>query len=236
MTVGRNTDGKGFFYDIKIEDTLNTEKHDVEYKLDLIQALGCKIDNKELEVWCNEFDIKKVEDFLKNNSISDSDMLIGINPGAHRPSHRWDWKNFAEVADALAVKYKARIIITGAKNESWLGKRINHIMINKPINAMGKLSLTQLIALIRRCNLFITNDTGPMHIANALKIPLIAIMGPGSMKTAPYQNENCIILNKKVSCYPCYKFKCNDMRCLKSITVNDVIQAANILLEKNVKI
>jgi len=234
-TLGRNTDDKGFFYDIKIEDKINTERHDVEYKLDLIQALGCYIKDKRLEVWFDDFDIRKVKDFLEENSILDSDFLIGINPGGYRPSRRWNWENFAKVAEVLAKIYSAKIIITGAKYERWLAERISRKMSAQAIDASGKLSLTQLIALIKRCNLYITNDTAPMHIANALKTHLVAITGPGTMKTVPYQKENSIILKKDVECSPCYKFRCKDMKCLKIITVDEVIEACKKLLkdEKN---
>ncbi len=234
-TLGRNTDGKGFFYNIKIKDAINTKKHDVEYKLDLVKALNCDIKDKGLEVWFDDSDTKKVKEFLKKNSVLNSDFLVGINPGAHRPTHRWNWERFAEVAEILAKRYNGKIIITGAEGDRWLAKRISLKMSSKPIDSSGKLSLTQLIALIKRCNLFITNDTGSMHIANALKTPLVAIMGPGVMKTAPYQGENCIILRKDVECSPCYKFRCRDMRCLKAITPDEIILAVEALLRKNVK-
>ncbi len=225
ITVGRNTDGKGFFYDIKIEDTLDTQRHDVEYKLDLLRALGCKIEDKHLELWPGQDDIDRVSEFLNNRSISESDFLIGINPGAHRLTHRWSWENFAQVADILIDRFKAKIIITGSKEESLLGKLIVKKVRRSIIDTVGVFTLTQLLALIKRCNLFITNDTGPMHIANALRIPMVAIMGPGGLKTAPYQRENCIIVRKEVSCSPCYKFKCKDLRCLKGVTVEEVIEA-----------
>jgi len=228
--VGRNTDGKGFFYDIKIDDTINTIRHDVEYKLDLIAALGCDIKDKELAVWFDDSDTQTIRKFLEKKSISDDDILIGIHPGARRPNHRWNWKNFALVADELANRYKAKIIITGFEADRGLAKMIGLKMSHQPIIALG-FSLTQLAALIKRCNLYISNDTAPMHIANALKTHLIAIMGPGSMKTAPYQKENCIILKKDIECAPCNKFRCQDARCLNNITTDMVMNASEKLLK-----
>lgn len=228
--VGRDTDGKGFFYDIKVADSIKSRKHDVEYKLDLIKAMGCDVKDRHLEVWSDDSDIVVVKEFLKENSISDTDILIGIHPGALRPSHRWDWQNFAYVADELAKRHKAKIIITGSKADSGLAKRISQKMSNQLIDTSGRFSLTQAVALIKRCHLYITNDTAPMHIANALKVPLVAIMGSGTVKTAPYQKENCIILRKNIECSPCYKFRCWSMRCLKNITVDMVIDASEKLL------
>jgi phosphatidylinositol alpha-1,6-mannosyltransferase len=228
--IGRNTDGKGFFYDIKIDDSINTTRHDVEYKLDLIEALGCDIKDKELEVWFDDSDTQAVRKFLEKKSISDDDILIGLHPGARIPTHRWNWENFAYVADELANRYKAKVIITGFEAERELVKKIGIKMSHQPIVALS-FSLTQLAALIKRCNLYISNDTAPMHIANALKTHLVAIMGPGSMKTAPYQEENCIILKKDTECAPCTKFRCRSMKCLNNITTDMVIEASEKLLK-----
>lgn len=233
-TIGRNTDGKGFFYDIKIEDTLHSQRNDVEYKLDLVEAAGGEIKDRRLEVWFDDLDAKEVKELLQANSILDSDCLIGINPGGHKPAHRWDWKNFAQVCRDLAKSYQAKIIITGTEDERALAKRIIDILPNRAIDTCGKLSLTQLAALIKRCNLYISNDTAPMHIANALSTPLIAIMGPGSMKTAPYQNARCVLLKRDLPCSPCFKSRCKNVQCLEAITISDVIQAADLLLKANV--
>lgn len=224
--VGRNTDNKGFFYDVKVADSLSSERHDVEYKLDLLGVLGCAVKDKYLELWPDDSQAQAVRGFLQENYISDSALLIGINPGGSRPSRRWDWKNFAAAADALAARYNAKIIITGNKYDRRFARSISREMSHQPIDASGRFSLAGLAALLKRCRLFITNDTAPMHIANALNVPLIAIMGPGTLRTAPYQRENCVTLRKAADCSPCYKFSCADMRCLKGITPDMVIEAS----------
>lgn len=230
-TLGRNTDGKGFFYDIKIEDATDSHRHEVETKLALIQALGCDIKDRGLEVWFDDGDRKETGDFLRNRGILASDLLIGINPGGFRPSRRWNWDRFAQVCDILAREYKAKIIITGSKSEVDLANKIKEKTVIKPVVSTGKLSLTQLAALISRCNLYISNDSGPMHMANALRTPLVAIMGAGRPKIYPYQKTNCLIVKKDALCAPCYKFSCRDMRCLNLITVDEVIRASKTLLK-----
>lgn len=210
-TYGRNTDGKGFFYDVKIEDAIKTARNDAEYKLDLIKALGCNIGDKRLEVWFDDSDKNAVRDFLEKHSISDTDLLIGMNPGAHRLTHRWDWENFARVAETLAKRHGGKIIITGSQDEHWLAEKIRRKISAEAINTAGVLSLTQLAAFMKRCNLYITNDTGPMHIANASGTRMVAIMGTNVLKTAPYQKDKCVVLNKNVECVPCYKANCGNM-------------------------
>jgi len=220
---------------MKIEDTIDTKRHEAQTKLALIRILGCDIKDEKLEVWFDESDTRKVNEFLKDNGVLDSDLLIGINPGGYRPSRRWDWEKFAQACEILVKKYKAKIIITGSKLEINLAKRIENKMAAKPIDSTGELSLTQLSALISRCNLYISNDSGPMHIANALKTPLVAIIGAGMRKIYPYQKDNCVIVKKEVECSPCYKFRCKDMRCLNIITVDEVIRAGEFLLENYAK-
>lgn len=231
IKIGRNTDGKGPFFDIKINDSSASQRHDAQVKLDLIEALGCRIEDKHLEVWFDDSDTQFIRDFLEKNSVSDSDILIGINPGSRRPSRRWRQERYAATADELVKKYKAKIIMTGSQAEHGLIEKIIRKMSHRPIDTCGRLSLTQTAALINKCRLYISNDTAPMHIANALKVPLVAIMGPGTMRTAPYQKENCIILKKESSCAPCYKFSCWEQKCLDAISVDEVIEACGRLLK-----
>lgn len=231
IKIGRNTDDRGSFFDIKIDDFSVSQQHDAQVKLDLIEALGCRIEDKHLEVWFDDSDTQAIRSFLEKNSISDSDLLIGINPGSRRPSRRWREERYAAVADELVKKYKAKIIITGSQAEHGLIEKIICKMFHPPIDTCGRLSLTHLAALINKCRLFISNDTAPMHIANALKVPLVAIMGPGTMRTAPYQKENCVILKKDSFCAPCYKFRCPDKKCLDAISVDEVIEACGRLLK-----
>ncbi len=234
-SLGRDTDGKGFFYDTKITDTINTQRRDPEYMLDLMRELGCDIADKHLEVWFDDSDIIRVGELLENNRVKPTDILVGINPHAARPTRRWHWSRFAKVAQELATRYGVKIVITGTKDATHLARKIASKLSVKPLDFTGKLSLTELGVLIKRCNLFISGDTAPMHIANALKTPLVAIMGPGVMKTAPYQEDNCIILRKEVDCFPCYKFRCRHMRCLKIIIPEDVVKASGSLLKGYVK-
>lgn len=229
--IGRDTDGRGHFYSIKVPDSLVSERHDVEFKLDLLKILGCRIEDKNLELWFDDLDARIAGEFLEENSISDSDILIGVHPGAHRLSRRWDYRRFAAVADQLIKMYKAKIIITGSKQDQGLVRNIRLRMSNPSIDASGRFSLTQITALIKMCDLFITNDTAPMHIANTLAVPLIAVMGSGSLRTSPYQKENCIVLRKNVDCSPCYKFACKDRKCLEAIIVEMVIDASKQLLK-----
>lgn len=231
-TAGRNTDGKAQFYDIKILDTIYADKHNVDYKLELLQAVGCPIKEKRLRIWFDEVDVKEANKFLKENSISETDLIIGINPGAARISHRWPWQRFKETAEHLINNHEAKIIITGSREDSLLAQRIKQEKENV-IVATGKLSMTGLFALMQSMHLFITNDTGPMHIANALGLATVAIMGTKVMKSSPYQKENCQIVKADIDCKICYKQNCRSLDCMQSIKTDQVITAASKLLKED---
>ncbi len=232
--VGRDTDSRGFFYTIKVPDERFSERHEVEYNLDVVQALGADIKDKKLEIPISDKDREYVQEFLKQNGIGEDDLVVGLNPGAFRPSRRWGKESFARVGDELVKRYQAKIIITGGPEEIELAQKIADMIKIELIIATGEVTIKQLVSLIERCNLFISNDTGAMHMAAAMKTPLVALFGPGLLaRYGPYGDRNrYVVVKKDVECSPCYKFKCRKHLCMKLITVEDVLQAAEELLRR----
>jgi heptosyltransferase-2 len=229
-TLGRDTDRKGFFYNFKINDSIKSRRHQVERMLDVVKFLGASDSNKEPEVWFSQRAEDNVKQFLRGKNIKDSDIVIGINPGARRLVRRWPLENFAELLNKLNQISNAKIVLTGSDKERPLVQEICDRLNAMPINSCGELGIEDLIVFIKRCNLFITNDTGPAHIANALKRPLIVLAGSGPAVFYPYLKDNCIIIRKSVSCSPCYKYKCRNLDCLKAITPEEVFSAAKKFL------
>jgi len=231
--VGRNTDGRGFFYNIKVPEDSRGSKHEVERNLDVARVLGADIKDKHLEVHVSGEDDKYVSEFLRKNQALDSNLIIGFNPGAAVPSHLWGKENFARLGDKLVERYKCKIVITGGPEEIKLAYEVADLMQIKPLITTGKLIFKQSAALIKRCDLFISNETGPMHIAVAMNTPLIALLGPASIKYFPYgDKERFIVIKKDVSCSPCYKLRCKRHVCMELITVEEVMQAAVKLIER----
>lgn len=234
--VGRDTDGRGFFFDLKIKEKRSENKHEVDINLEIAQALGAKVVNTKLETPVCKNDEKVVSDILSHYNISPDDILVGLNPGAFRPSRRWITERWAQVADKIVEKYKAKIIITGSESEKEMVQELANLMKFNPITLAGKLSIKQLAVLMKRLNLFITNDTGPMHIAVAMQTPLLALFGPGDVyRIGPYDQDykRQAVIRKEIDCVrPCYKFSCKDMRCMNEISVQDVTNAVEDLLPK----
>ena len=235
IKVGRNTDHRGFFLDIKVpEDFLGTV-HEVERKLSIANALGAEVavpncfnrTNVELKFKLSESDRASVEAFLDEHGIEDGQFMVGLNPGSFLPTRRWDKNRFIEIGRRVASKYEAQLIITGGNREKTLIREIaESLQDTVPIEAT-EFTLGELAALLRRINLFITNDTGPMHIAAAVGTPIIAIFGPENYhRYRPYSKSfNRVVAISPISCRPCRKFDCKSHECMKAVSIGMVWEA-----------
>ena len=157
--------------------------------------------------------------------------ILGINPGAsYGDAKRWYPEEFAKVAAQLSNKYN--ILIFGGPNEINIAEEIENLLIKKGIvnyqNLAGKTSIAELIKKISKLDLFITGDTGPMHLAASFQVPTVALFGPTQdRETSQWLNEKSIIIKKNLECQPCMKRKCplNHHHCMKLITAEEVLQA-----------
>lgn len=232
--VGRDTQGRGKFFDIKVPETDRGAKFEMEYDLETVMALGVKVDDKSVDFTIDIFSSQSMKMILSKEGVLDSDLLVGIHPGG-MPSRRWPIENFAKVIDGLPQEVWCKIVVTGGREEASLANKLSRKTQARTINLTGRLNLKELGALIKRCNLYISNDTGPMHIAAILKTPLVAILGPGDITRYDPRNisDKAAVLYKKVVCAPCNKGRCNDLRCLKIISPEEVIAAAINVLKLN---
>ncbi len=166
---------------------------------------------------------------LMQEGVGKDEPLIGINPGAaYGPAKRWPPECFGKLSDYCSRRYKSRIVIFGADADRNVVNKVKEAMKNSaPIDLCGKTSLRQLGALIRRCSLFVTNDSGPMHIAAALRVAVVAIFGSTNPEKTRPLSKNHIIVRKPTECSPCMKPSCplGTYKCMRQITVDDLIEA-----------
>jgi len=161
--------------------------------------------------------------------------LLGINPGAsYGSSKRWYPKEFANVAIALSKDYD--IIILGGESEEEIASDVEKYLIKEGVsnykNLANKTSITELINQIKGLNLFITGDSGPMHLSAAFNIPTISIFGPTNHhETSQWMNKMSIIVKKNLECQPCMKRTCplKHHKCMKLIESSEVLEAINRL-------
>ena len=165
------------------------------------------------------------ETILRSLNIREKETVIGLNPGAaYGPAKRWPAQKYNSLAGKILKSYQGKILIFGSKQEAEIGRVICSGIERNIINLMGKTTLRELIALIQRCKVFITNDTGPMHIASALNVPVVAIFGATNpQRTSPLGVS--AVVKKEVDCGPCkYRVCPSDHRCMEVINVEEVLE------------
>ena len=157
---------------------------------------------------------------------------IGINPGAtYGSAKRWYPEEFSKVANELGKKYD--VIIFGGPGEEEIAKDIEkNLTIKNYQNLCGKLTIKELCENIGGLDLFITNDSGPMHIAAAFNVKIVAIFGPTNYKETSPWSDNYRIVTKNLECAPCMKRECplGHHRCMKEIKAKDVLNACKEIL------
>ena len=232
--VGRNSDGKGFFLDVKVDDDLFGKVHEVDRKLLIAKALGAETKNRKQKFYVSKEDKEFINNWLKDAGIENNRTIVAIQPGAFVPSREWKSEGFVEIGRRLSQKYKARIIITGGNNDNVAYEINDELKDIKPILAVG-LSLGRLGALLERVHLFISNDTGPFHIADAINTPYVVLFGPENFyRYGPYdtRSRSRIVTGMKVSCSPCLKHTCRTHECMESITTDMVWDGVESLMKE----
>jgi len=209
-----------------------SNQHRVEDSLALERKMGIDTANKGLEFYYTEKDSAVIDDFFVINKITNNDKVIAINPGGNWTNKRWDPANWAKLCDMLIEKYGVKIIFSGAPKDVDLYLIIQDMMKNNAYSFCGKTTIRQVGALFNRCDLIISADSGPLHIACALQKKIIALFGPTDPKiTGLYDHRENIVIQKDVKCnIPCYKNNCINFRCMKAISAEDVMAEVNKLL------
>ncbi|MDD5155234.1 MAG: lipopolysaccharide heptosyltransferase II [Candidatus Omnitrophica bacterium] len=223
--IGYYTKKRAFLLTKGIMPPAKDSLHRIDHYLSIIEKAGLRVEDRYTEFFFRHEDEEVVEEFLKRNSARQDDFLVAINPAGNWLPKRWFPEYWAELADKLIVELGAKVIITGSSADLVLVNKIQRLMRQKLIVACGLFNLKQLGALCKRVDVFISADTGPLHIANAVVArKIIALFGPTDPAvTGPYPLRNTTILRKDVGCkIPCYVVNCKDRRCMAAIKPADV--------------
>ena len=231
--------GHNRFFSKAIDDKSN--KHEVLRNLDIIKYLGSKDPNNQLELWITDEDKQFALDIFKKNGISIDDIIISIGPsGGNSKLKQWPIEYFSELGKQLINSFNAKIVFIGGPGEESLGTQLVESIGENSYNFIGKTTLRQLAAICNHSNLYIGNDSGPMHIATAMQIPVIAIFGSSCHKRfGPWSNKAKVIY-KELDCKPynqnppvdrCRKCIYDSPKCLEEISVSQVEQEVNKILK-----
>jgi heptosyltransferase-2 len=198
--------------------------HRVHYYRKVIEPLG-KIEGfPSSQLFLREEDRTWADQALKDLGIPDGKPLIGMNPGATYGSAKcWHPDRFGELGKRVANKWQANVLLFGKEGERPIVYEVLRHLGTKGIDLTGKTGLLQLAALLERCTLLVTNDTGTMHIATAVGTPVVALFGPTPRLTTGPWGEGHVVVSRDVPCSPCWKRICpTDHRCMEDITVEEV--------------
>ncbi len=232
VRAGYRTDGRGVLLTHGVSvGRRERSLHHTDYYRNMLDALGIRGGDGRLNLSLTPGETQWADSVLQGGGWA------AINPGAaYGSAKRWYPERFAQVADALIERYGLKVLMTGSTGEAPLGSAIAQNM-NKPVlDLMGKTTVRQMAALLSRCALVITNDSGPMHIAAALDLPIVALFGPTDARVTSPKGTFCQIVRHEQDCAPCLKRTCpTDHRCMRAISSDDVIRAVEELFKKSIQ-
>jgi len=214
-------------------------RHDVERNLSILQALGVNVEECQRTI---EFPVPAtiqdaVDHKLAGFGITDGKLNIGINPGSVWPTKRWSPAGFAELIQMLRQKFDCQVLLFGGSGDNTVVDEVQNRCGRAAINLVGHIGLRELAAAISRCAVFVTNDSGPMHIAVARKVPVVAVFcaTTPALGFYPYSND-AIVVEKKLACRPCASHggrRCplGTEDCIRQVGAETVLLAVEKLLE-----
>ncbi|MBI4335509.1 MAG: lipopolysaccharide heptosyltransferase II [Candidatus Omnitrophica bacterium] len=231
--IGYSTNKQSFLLTKKLKREKDAV-HRIDAFLALAEIAGIPSQGRHMDFYITDSDREYARNFLKMHEITKDDFKIVLNAGGNWDPKRWPKESFAALGDELMSRYRARVILTGAPKDVPLAQEIKNMMMYEPAIACGTTTIKQLGAIIESCDLTISNDSGPLHVASALNKSIIAIFGPTSPDiTGPVPSADVEVLKKDIECErPCYVADCGDNRCMKAVSVGDVLKAVERYRER----
>ena len=241
-SLGRNTDGRGGFFDAAMDESLFDEEHEVERKVRALAPLGIEVENPQPHVNVSDSAAQAAGAALAEAGVGDDAELVGINPGSFLPTRRWPAENFVQLASVLTKDGRA-LLVTGGKQERELAGRVADAARGESVRAVAR-PLMEVAALIGRCRVFVTNDTAAMHIAAAQGVPVVALFGRSNARRyRPYAPKDRYILLQQPAedcdefapgsiLAECRKRSCPSRKCMTGISFESVHAAVQELLAR----
>jgi heptosyltransferase-2 len=227
--VGFATEGRSFLLTRSVP--YRHDQHEVQNFLDVLRADRVAVTDDYLEGWLSADERQFADRYFQEAGVLPTEQVIGIHPFAANPPRAWHLDDFSELAARLQDLYGCRILFFGGPRDRDALPAIRAALAQPPLEAVGSTTLRQTMALLSRCRLLVCNDSGVMHLASSLQVPLVALFGPQSpVKFAPW-GEKCRVVYKGFPCSPCkQKFftECQPSprgkpACIEAVKVSDVL-------------
>jgi lipopolysaccharide heptosyltransferase II len=228
---------KGWFLFHKRVDR-DPSRHDVERNLSLLTAFGLRVEDcrREIELPVSAHTQEAVDQKLSALGVKESDLVIGISPGSVWPTKRWSIAGFAELVRMIKQRMACALLLFGGPEDALVVEQVKRRSGGAAINLVDQIGLGELPAAISRCALFIANDSAPMHVAVARRVPTVAIFCATTPELGffPY-TANAIVVGKNLSCRPCgthggRRCPLGHAHCIEQIQAQTVLEAAEKLL------
>ncbi len=202
-------------------------RHAIDDRLDMLKPLGIDTRDRHMDLFLSEEDRDFKRRLFSDKGILENDLVLGLHPFGSRRSKWWGIEKSAELTDRLCEKYGAKVILISGKENEAISKKIASLVRHNLILICGS-TIKEASAVIESCSLFITTDSGPMHIAIALGKPTISLYGPSDIieTSACVSLEKHVVIQKYVPCLrPCPLKECDNHVCMDSITTDEVMEA-----------
>lgn len=240
LRVGTGYRFFSFFFNKKVfEHRKLSKKHEVEYNLDLIRHLGVKISEIKFDIFIPQSAFEKVKQTLEKHGLSESNYIV-VHPGSKSSARDLRPRKFREIVRKLASE-GFKVIVTGSKDEKELVKYVCD-NIENAFDFSGLFNLKELSALIKGASIFISNSTGPIHIASAVGTPVVGFYPPikvmSPRRWGPYTNNKIVFVpDVPFECKKCVYEKYKFCDCMDLINVDDVVKAIKEkIVEVNVRV
>lgn len=217
-------------------------RHDVQRNLEIVRYLGGETNDDTLELWSDEADERFVDSILSSDAIRRDALLVAIAPGAGAAKRRWPITKYIELAQWLKESVSASVVIVGGIEDQQLGRDLQTHLGETVVNVTGRLSLRQTFALLKHCDLYVGNDTGPMHLSAAAGVPVVEISchprsgspnHPNSPVVYGPWGASHVILQPSMPLEPCEQFcAATEAHCIVGVGIDEVKQAVSTLVDR----
>ena len=219
----------GLFYSEKIPEDLG--RHAVDRYLDFIRYLGAEPGAPEFVIPVDAANRVRAGDLLQAAGIAGKGAFVAVSPQALWETKLWANDRFARLCDRIVLELNRPVVFTGSDAEAVA--RIRALMTAPSVSLAGRTTLRDLACVYQDAALLITTDSGPMHLAAAVRTPVVALFGPTDPgRTGPY-GEGHVVLRRDMTCSPCFAKTCETRRCMLEITVDEVYEAVRGKLAEN---
>jgi lipopolysaccharide heptosyltransferase I len=226
-------EGSPLFYTEKVKPLVGQQI--TRQYLQLLKALDVRKVSNTMLMPIAEENLKFAEHIWEQHHIGADDIVVILNPSTSWVTKNWPPEHFTMLANLLISKHRAKIMLLGAHGDIPLVNKIASGITDEIINLAGKTNLKDLAAVVKKSNLFIGGDTGPLHIAAAVGTPTISLFGPTNPRIYAPEGPGHIALTAPVNCKGCHSRTCQDIVCMKQILPLEVYQAARGLLAQSVR-